>query len=443
MELSRTDLHACVSDPLLHTMSFLNEIMDRFPQALSFAPGAPYAGFFDDFEVAGYIERYTNWLQTHKGMRPEAVRKHLYQYGPSRGQINELLAAALSADEGIEVDPRAIVVTAGCQEAMLLVLRALCRGAGDVVAVANPCFVGIAGAARLLDIPIVPVDETAHGLDLDQLGDVCARARAEGRRIRALYVAPDYSNPSGSQLGEAARLRLLDLAEREDFLIMEDNAYGFTASEAERVPTLKALDRCQRVVYLGTCAKICLPGVRVGFVVADQVVDRTGGTPHLLSDELAQIKSMVTVNTSPICQAIVGGMLLAHGGSLAAIGRDKAAFYRSNLERLLQALERHIGSDPELAACVHWNRPRGGFFVRMSLPVECDNSLLEVAAGTYGVLWTPMRYFCLNRSGDYQLRLSCSYLTGEQIEEGVRRLAAFLRDSRVLPHPAQSAEVTG
>jgi (S)-3,5-dihydroxyphenylglycine transaminase len=424
--LDRQDLLPALFDPRLDAINFLNEVIDRFPDAISFAPGAPFGGFFDDLDVGHYVDLYVRYLSEKQHLTAAQVRRRLYQYGPARGQINELLAGALRMDEQIEVAPRDIVVTVGCQEAMVLVLRTLCPGPNDMLAVVNPCFAGIAGAAKVLGIETLVVEESGDSLALDELEAACTMAREQGKRVRALYVAPDYSNPSGQLLDLDTRQRLLSLASHQDFLLIEDNAYGFTAHPDEALPTLKALDRARRVVYLGTCAKMCLPGVRVGFVVADQfVVDSTGET-RLLADELALVKSMVTVNTSPICQAIVGGMILEKGGSLAAVGREKAGLYRRNLSMLLAALDRHVGPQAELLG-VSWNRPKGGFFVRMRLPVTADEALLAACGSQYGVLWTPMRNFYLNDGGRFEIRLSCSYLTDEEIDEGVLRLALFLR----------------
>lgn len=424
--LYRPDLLAALGDPGLEAINFLNEVIDRFPDAISFAPGAPFGGFFDNLDVGRYIDLYVRYLSEKQHLTAAQVRRRLYQYGPARGQINELLADALRMDEQIDVAPRAIVVTVGCQEAMVLVLRTLCPNPNDVLAVVNPCFAGIAGAAKVLGIETLVVEESGDSLAFGEFEAACASARQQGKRVRALYVAPDYSNPSGQLLDLDTRQRLLSMAAREDFLLIEDNAYGFTADPDAALPTLKALDRAQRVIYLGTCAKTCLPGVRVGFVVADQAVtDAMGGT-RLLADELALVKSMVTVNTSPICQAIVGGLILEKGGSLAAVGREKADLYRRNLATLLAALDRHVGPEAERLG-VSWNRPKGGFFVRMRLPVAADEALLADCGSEYGVLWTPMRNFYLNDGGRFEIRLSCSYLTDEEIDEGARRLANFLR----------------
>ncbi|NKI71176.1 aminotransferase class I/II-fold pyridoxal phosphate-dependent enzyme [Collimonas pratensis] len=427
VSIERNDMHASLKDPVLGAISFLNEIMDHYPNAISFAPGAPYAGFFDEIDVGRYLKRYSQYLTEERRMSKSQIRKRLYQYGPSKGEINGLLADALRLDEGIDVTPESIVVTVGCQEALLLVLKALCSTPNDLLAVVNPCFVGVVGAASVLNVPTVAVNETKDGLDWQDLVRVCHSARAQGQRIRALYVAPDFSNPSGSSLDMECRSRLLEFAETEDFLLLEDNAYGFTASYGNALPTLKSLDKNARVIYFGTCAKICLPGVRVGFVVADQLVVEGTHKYGILADELAALKSMVTVNTSPICQAIVGGMMLEHGGSLAAVGKPKGAFYQRNLGLLLAALERYVGPANGIDR-VSWNVPSGGFFVCMTLPVEVNAQLLQDCAAEYGVLWTPMRHFYLDGGGNNQLRLACSYLTADDIDKGIQRLAHFLRD---------------
>ncbi|MDX3312436.1 PLP-dependent aminotransferase family protein [Streptomyces sp. ME08-AFT2] len=418
-------LHGSVHDPVLGSIGFLNEVMGRYPDAISFAPGAPHPGLLDDVDPAQYTDRYLQHLVHDKGLAPDRARRLLYEYGPSRGLINGLVADALRRDQGIDAPQEAVVITVGAQEALLLSLRALCRGPEDVLAVVSPCFVGVTGAARLLDIAVAGVEETADGLDLDALARLCAEVRRGGRRIRVCYVAPDFSNPGGGRMPLADRERLLELAEIEDFLVLEDNAYGFTASPSDELPALKALDRGRRVVHVGTFAKVCFPGARVGYVVADQPVTTGSGT-GLLADALALLKGMVTVNTSPLAQAVIGGMLLAHDGSLAEVGRRKGALYRDNLRRLGDGLRRHLL--PDRPPGVSWNRPDGGFFVRMRLPVRVDDALLERSAQEYGVLWTPMAPFHVGTAGDHELRLSCSYLEPDQIDAGVRRLAAFVQE---------------
>jgi (S)-3,5-dihydroxyphenylglycine transaminase len=423
--LNPSELHSSLADPVLGSIGFLNEVMSRYPDAISFAPGAPHTSFTDDLDTTRYTDAFLNHLVRDKGYSPVRARRLLFEYGPSRGLINHLVSDALRRDQGIAAAPAAVVITVGAQEAMLLALRALFRyGPQDVLAVANPCFVGITGAASFLDIPLVSIEETDDGINLAALEAACLAASSSGRRVRACYVAADFSNPGGGRMSLECRHKLLALADSRDFLILEDNAYGFTAADGKALPCLKALDAGRRVIHIGTFAKVCFPGARVGYVVADQSVGADGADERLLADELAALKSVVTVNTSPLSQAVIGGMLLKHG-SLSGLSGPKSEFYQRNLTLLLAAMDRHLADG--LPPGVRWNRPAGGFFVRVKLPVRADLDLLETSAAQYGVLWTPMSQFYLDGAGDFQLRLSCSYLDPEAIEEGMRRLAAFLK----------------
>ncbi|MEV4583288.1 PLP-dependent aminotransferase family protein [Nonomuraea jabiensis] len=435
--LRRADLHPSVSDPVLDTMNFLNEITHRYPEAISFAPGRPYDGFFATEQVFAHIRRYLEHL-ADSGYSPARIRDAIFQYGPTSGRIRELVADSLRKDEDLDVPAEAIVVTVGAQEAMLLAVRALISGPPDVLLVSSPCYVGITGAARLLDVEVGAVDEGEDGFECAALEAALARERARGRRPRAFYVIPDHANPSGTTMSLEQRHALLDLAAREGFLVLEDSPYRLV-SPGRRLPTLKALDRTRSVVHLGSFSKTLFPGARVGFVVADQAVADGEGGEGLLADELTKIKSMVTVNTSPLSQAVVGGMLLAAGGRAGELNTAAAAYYEQAMRGTLHALDGCFTEAERAALGVRWNRPSGGFFLAVRVPFRADNAALARSAERFGVIWTPMSYFYPLGGGDHALRLSISYLSETEITEGVARLARFIRAEAHVP-PAHTAE---
>ncbi|AVV47767.1 aminotransferase [Streptomyces sp. P3] len=424
-DLRRDELHGSVTDPVLDTMNFLNEVTQRYPEAISFAPGRPYAGFFETEQIFTYLRRYLDHL-AEGGASPEDIRSALFQYGPTAGQIRELIADMLRADEGIDVPAESIVVTVGAQEAMLIVLRALISGPADVLLVSSPCYVGITGAARLFDIVPSAVPEAPGGFRCADLETAILAERARGRRPRAFYVVPDHSNPSGTTMPLAQRRELLELAARHDILILEDSPYRMV-SPGRQLPTLKSLDRSRRVVHLGSLSKTLFPGTRVGFAVADQVVVGADGATGLLADELTRIKSMVTVNTSPVSQAVVAGMLLAVGGRTAEFNAGTARYYGDAMRATLRELDRCFPEPERAALGVRWNTPTGGFFLAVDVPFTAGTAALELAAEKFGVIWTPMSYFFPQGGGERSLRLSVSYLTQPQIAEGVGRLADFIR----------------
>jgi (S)-3,5-dihydroxyphenylglycine transaminase len=422
--LRQEDLHASVSDPVLDTMNFLNEITFRYPEAISFAPGRPYDGFFDTEQIFTYLRTYLDHLAA-EGNSPAQIRGTVFQYGPTAGLIRELIACSLRDDENIDVPAESIVVTVGCQEAMLLVLRALIAGPRDVFLVSSPCYVGITGAARLLDIDVTEVEEREDGF---RCADLDATIRAEldrGRRPRAFYVVPDHSNPAGTTMPMETRLQLLELAARHDFLIVEDSPYRMV-SPAPHLPTLKSLDRQRRVVHLGSFAKTAFPGARVGFAVADQPVTDAAGHTGLLADELAKIKSMVTVNTPPVSQAVIAGMLLACQGRISELNMEAAAYYANAMKATLRRLDQCFPAKRRAVLGVRWNEPDGGFFLTMRVPFVAGNSALTRSAEDFGVIWTPMSYFYPHGGGDRTIRLSVSYLTEEEITEGITRLGNFI-----------------
>jgi len=415
-------------------MGFLNEIISKYPDAISFGPGAPHPESYTDLDIFGAAEKYQNYLHQEGGLSQDAARRSIFQYGSSQGQICDLVAKALERDLSIPISARSVIITVGCQEAMLLILRSLRTAATDVIAVVAPCYVGIVGAAHLVDFEIIVINEGETGIDLFDLQSKIAALRTSGKKLRALYVAPDFANPSGLLMDLRSREALLNLANVENFLIIEDSAYSFTLPDHLNLPSLKSLDRSKRVIYIGTFSKICLPGVRVGFALADQHIQTPLGN-RLLSQELASLKNMVSVNTSPICQAIVGGLLLSSGCSLKVLARKNASLYQHNLNHLLSALDRHM----KRALGIRWNRPEGGFFVRMRLPIPVDGSLAEISARDYGVIWTPMNHFFPSPTVSHELRLSCSYLNPAEIDEGARRLSGFLQ--HIVDPPSDSSSL--
>jgi (S)-3,5-dihydroxyphenylglycine transaminase len=422
-----------VDDPIFSAIGFLNEIMTRYPDAISFAPGAPYLDGLDRAVLSDALDAFLKHSCEVEGLSPTAAWKRIIEYGPSKGIVNSLLARSLRDDYGIQATADDVVVTVGAQEAFLLILRCLFNPAKDQLAYVVPCFPGIRGAAAFLGINTVAIPENPAGPDLGVLREACATARAAGQRIAALYVAPDFSNPSGTIMSARARAELLELAAEEELLLLEDSTYGFSASEVGSVPpSLKARDTGGMVVQIGTLSKLCFPGARVGFVVAEQMARSATGGARRLAESLATLKNMTTVNTSPLAQAVAAGLLLRAGGSLAVRGMIQNGHYVRSRAALLDALDRHLPDAAELG--ISWTRPTGGFFLVVDAPIVLDHAALAACATEYGVLWTPMSDFYPDGGGSRSLRLSYSYLTQTQIDEGATRLARFLR-TRLLASP--------
>ncbi|MDX2086532.1 MAG: PLP-dependent aminotransferase family protein [Kofleriaceae bacterium] len=408
-----------LNDPSLRVMNFLNEIVLEFPAAISFAPGRPVESLFNVESSLLEIQRYVDHRVAETGQSRAKIFESLGQYGKTKGIVSDLVARQLANDEKIAVDSESILVTSGSQEAMTIALLGLFEPGRDVLLVSEPNYIGITGMAAILGIEVCGVAGGDDGTDPDELEQAICRVRDAGKNPKAFYDIPDFHNPLGSHMPLAARQRLLDIAKRNDLLIIEDNAYGMFAYDSDRIPTLKALDTDGRVIYLGTYSKTLFPGLRVGYLVA---------TDPQLADELSKVKSLTTINTSPILQAIAGGLLLESDCSLVETCRRKVAFYKGNRDRMLECLEATFGTDIALREQVRWNRPAGGFFLNVALPFDFDEEQLRRCARDYRVIVCPMSFFSLDGGRRQQIRLSFSYVPPTEIEEGIRRLFRFVRD---------------
>ncbi|CAN5644486.1 PLP-dependent aminotransferase family protein [soil metagenome] len=390
-------------------MNFLNEVVMAYPDAISFGPGRPPESLFDVPDALARAMQYATAIGDDTSYR------HLGQYGPTNGIIRDDIARYLRTDHAIDVAAEQVVVTVGCQEAMLLLLLTMFDRERDVLLISDPGYVGMTGAAHLLGIAMHPVAHTLEGLDPEAVAAAALAVRAQGRVPRALYHAPTFNNPLGTLMPEADRRRLLAVAAEHDLMIFEDHAYGALWYDEPPPPALASLDRAGRVIFLGSFAKTLFPGLRVGFLA------HPGGSGELIAN-LGRAKSYTTVNTSPLMQAVVGGTLRAHDFSLRTLVEPKRARYREQRDQMLASLANHAGA----IAGVRWNRPSGGFFLVVQVPFDFDDACVKSCAQDFGVIVTPMRYFTLTEGWRDSVRLSFSYVTPAQIDRGVADLAKFI-----------------
>jgi (S)-3,5-dihydroxyphenylglycine transaminase len=426
---------ARLSAPHLDVMNFLNEIVLRYPSAISFAPGRPADHYCDITPGLIALQQYITTYEKAQKHPATAIRRQIGQYSKTNGIINDIICCYLANDEAIYVPEEAIMVTNGAQEGMAILVAGLFDPQQDVLLIADPTYNGMTGIASILGIEQYPVPTNEEGMDFAMLHQALEQIRDQGKKPRALYLVPDFSNPTGTTMPLQVRQQLLELAREQEMLIIEDNPYGMLAYDIEPLPTLKALDHHGVVIYLGTFAKLLIPGIRVGFMVADQHVAATAQvSEHLLAQELSKVKSLISVNTSPLTQAIIGGMLLEQQCSLKTFIQERIAFYRCNRDQMLQSLEKHFKADPLLTDIVSWNHPHGGFFLTMTLPFAMTPELLQQCAEIYGVICCPMLYFSFLPGHALEIRLSFSAVSPDAIEQGIQRLWQFVRAHIDAPH---------
>lgn len=418
-----------MSEPTLDSMTFLNEVVGRYPKAISFAPGRPSPGLFGVAKSLDLLRKHAPAILGRPDIRSEEALDEIAQYGRTNGIVHQHIARQLLNDEGLKLDPDRLVITNGCQEAMLLLLLTLFTPPRDVLLATEPVYLGITAAARLLGIEVAPIRLQPEGPDLEELAVVVQRLRRQGKVPRALYTIPDFDNPSGYTTSLETRHRLCVFARRNNLLLLEDTAYRMLRFESEPLPLLKAIDR-EQVVLLGSYSKTIFPGLRLGFLSGDVEVSLEG-RPLPLSEIVSKAKSLTTINTSALMQATLASVLIENNHSLSSHAAMLSAHYREKRDALLVAMERHFSQAANAPPGVCWNRPEGGFFVAVQLPFEFTMSMVEECAATAGVIIAPLSLFAFSTARFCAIRLSFSAVALEDIDRGIARLASFVRERQV------------
>jgi len=159
------DVRACLADPLLDGMNTLNEVVLRYPAAISFGPGRPLEELFGVKEQVEGLDAYIALEAERSGASTHTIWQSLGQYGRTNGVINELVAAHLARDHDIHVEPAAIMMTVGAQEAMAVALAGLIEPGKEILLASDPAYVGITGISKVLGVATVPVPAGDSGLE--------------------------------------------------------------------------------------------------------------------------------------------------------------------------------------------------------------------------------------------------------------------------------------
>jgi 2-aminoadipate transaminase len=381
----------------------MGTVLAQHRDIISFAPGYPAP---ETFPWAEFQEIAAELLSGTDGS--------VLQYGPTRG-FTPLLEAivGLMQARGAASDPDRLLVTTGSQQGLDLVARVL-LDPGDVVLVELPTYTGAITAFRNVQAQMVGVRQDADGIDLEDLDEVHARLVREGRRVRVLYVVPNFQNPTGLLISLEKRRALLEWAKRRDMLIVEDDPYRElyfedSASEADVRP-IRADDTEGRVVYLSSFSKTLAPGYRVAWIDA----------PPPLAAKFEMAKQAGDLCTGGFDQRMV--YEASRRGILARQLPMLRAHYQAKRDVMVQALRQELGS------AVSWPAPRGGFFLWATLPEGLDAEAMIERAVRHGVIYVAGEAFFVNHSGRNIVRLSFSEPTHDQIVHGVSRLAATVRE---------------
>ncbi|MEJ2058050.1 MAG: PLP-dependent aminotransferase family protein, partial [Desulfofustis sp.] len=333
----------------------------------------------------------------------------LLQYGSTRGQyeLREELAALTSEKEKRVCSPDQILITSGSAQGLDLACR-IFIDPGDIVLVGLPSYFGATAAISShggINVGI-PVDES--GIDVEAMEIRLLELQRSGQVVKAVYVIPNFQNPAGVTLSLSRRTRLIELAERFDFLIFEDDPYGELRFEGEHLPSLLGLDEAGRVLHFHSASKIFSPGMRVAWAVGQTTV----------VDKLERSKQTSDISTNTLSQMVL--LEFIRSGQLQGGIKQNCAHYRLKRDLMLGLLDEHFPRE------VSWTHPAGGFFTFVTLPPHMDSDELLVEALENRIAYVSGPAFFVDGSGTHRFRLSYSQASTDDISSAVPELAGLI-----------------
>ena len=381
-----------------HTLS-VSEVRALFavvsrPEVVSLAGGMPYVSALPKELLAKSYDS----MMAKKG-------NLAIQYGGGQGdaelreQIRDIMAL-----EGISASPDDLVVTTGSQHALDLV-AGLFLDQNDVVLAEGPSYVGAIGIFRHYQAHIEHVYTDDDGISPEALQEAIDRMKAQGRRIKFLYLVPNFANPSGVTLAKERRPKIVEICQREHILILEDNPYGLLYFDKPVPDALRTMD--ENVIYLGSFSKILAPGFRVGYVLA----------PPALRDKI-----ILAQESALLCPSMFSQMMISEYLAIADWRKQVDTFrgvYRERKDAALDAMREYL---PNLKT----TQPDGGFYLWVTLPNQVDSKAMLPLAVKELVAYTPGTAFFGDGTGQQHLRICYSYPTPENVKVGIKRLASVI-----------------
>ncbi|MCD7728033.1 MAG: PLP-dependent aminotransferase family protein [Ruminococcus sp.] len=367
------------------------------PEVVSFAAGNPAPEAFPVDE----IKRISNDV-----LENDPILALQYSVTEGYTPLRDTLKKRLAKDNCFDSDTDELVIMSGAQQANELAAKVLCNE-GDTIVCEAPSFVGSLNAFKSYNVDLVGVELEEDGINLEKLEEVL-----KTKRVKLIYLIPNFQNPTGLTMSYEKRVKVLGLAKKYDAVILEDNPYGDLRFDGENIPSIKSMDNDGRVIYSGTFSKILAPAIRVGYSSA----------PKEIVSKMIVCKQVADVHTNMWGQIIADRFLNEcdidkHFASLQEIYRKKCGL-------MLSCLEKNFSSK------VKYTRPQGGLFIWCTLPEGYDMmTFCKRAVEEYKVAVVPGTAFLVSEEEKTSsFRINFSTPTDEQIIKGCELIGALSKE---------------
>jgi 2-aminoadipate transaminase len=381
--------------------SAIREILKHLekPGMISFAGGLPAP---ETFPVNDLKEIAVEILEKNG---PESL-----QYGTTEGDLllRKMLVERHNR-QGLSIGIENLIITTASQQALDLIAKVF-LDPGDYVLCGLPSYLGGLNAFTSYGAKLKGITLDENGMKTDELEKTIMTLKELGRKIKFIYVIPDFQNPSGITIPNSRRLKIIEIADKYDLLIVEDSPYREVRFEGEPQKLMNELDTTGRVITLCTFSKIFAPGFRIGWVVGHEKI----------LDKLVMAKQTADLCTSPFVQKIIARYM--EKGLLEKNLKKTIDLYRIRRTQMISCFKKYM---PE---GVKWTEPQGGLFLFVTLPAHIDADEIFLKAIKKNVAFVAGSSFFCNNSGHNTMRINFSFSNNEEIDAGVHRLSQVIRD---------------
>ena len=366
------------------------------PEVISFAGGLPAPELFPIEEMKKVDEAIYN----------EEGRKAV-QYGTTEGYVplREEICKRMKDKFFVDCKPEDVVVTTGSQQA-LFILAQILVDKDQTILMESPSYMGAIMAFDPVGPKYTEVPTDDQGIVPEELEKILAADDS----IRMIYVIPEFQNPTGITWPVERRKAFMDIVNKYDVVVLEDDPYGEIRYDIEKLPSLKSMDTQGKVVFLGSFSKIFMPGLRLGWIVAN---------PEII-DKFVKFKQAVDLGTSTFGQRQAAYFLKMF--DMEAHIAKITALYAKRRDLMYQSMEKYF---PE---GVTFTYPKGGLFTWVTLPEGMDAKELMSKCLAKDVAYVPGGIFYPNGGNANHFRLNYSNMPEDRIVEGIKRLGDVLKE---------------